>query len=465
MNIQHLFASPETPPTGAPDESTEFPVADAPAAPTPGAGSDVPTLERHRAPWPHRLSTGPTSENPGGTVALIGANLDPTSAKQLFSQLHEGGYQAVLIDRVMPLWARPYMLDHLKVAELTPSALTAAIEGYPGRIEGVVCWERRCQPVAAATARRLGLPAFGEAAAVACADHATTQALLTAAGCRTVRSLLTTSPDEALRAAGSIGYPIMLLTRTGAGKLAARRVDEATHLPMAYAETKAAAARGEAVQVEEAPLGEPVTIECLVRGGEPVVVAVVRQRVRISDQGHRIDYLVDAADPLVTDKEVGTAVAGAVTAIGARDGHCQVELLLTGIGSYVVGIQPGPANGLVSHLVHLATGNNMIASTAATACGHQAEPAFHKQNRTALLTAIDPPDVDTPTPGLTEFGEDPAWVGWLEQYVPPLIGFTPRTGQPGWAVVTGRDPFECEHRAARLHSAVNPASTVLEPAQ
>src|SRR5262245_30584775 len=156
MNIQHLFASPETPPAGTPDEPTELPVADAPAAPV---NSDVPTLERHRAPWPHRHPTSPGPDNPGGTVALIGANLDPTSAKQLFSQLHEGGYQAVLIDRVMPLWARPYMLDHLKVTELTPSALTAAIEGYPGRIEGVVCWERRCQPVAAATARRLGRPA------------------------------------------------------------------------------------------------------------------------------------------------------------------------------------------------------------------------------------------------------------------------------------------------------------------
>jgi hypothetical protein len=454
MNLQHLFVSPEEPPPNNPPDvpSTEV------------LTTDAPTTERPRAPWPHRVPAGSGPENIGGTVALIGANLDPTSAKQLFSQLHEGGYQAVLVDRVMPPWARPYLLDHLAVGELTPSALGAAIEGYPGRIEGVVCWERRCQPVAAATARRLGRPAFGEAAAVACADHATVQALLTAAGCRTVKSLLTTSPDEAARAAESIGYPIMLLTRTGAGKLAARRVDEPVHLTSAYAETKSAAARGEAVQVEEAPTGEPLTVECLVQSGEPVIVAIVRQRVRISEQGHRIDYLVDAADPLANDKDVEAAVAGAVAAIGARDGHCQVELLLTGLGSYVVGIQPGPANGLVSHLVHLATGINMIASTAEIACGHQPQATFHKQSRTALLTAIDPPDVDTPATGLTEFGEDPAWVGWLEQYVPPLVGFTPRTGQPGWAVVTGRDPFECEHRAARLHAAVNPASTVLEPA-
>ncbi|WP_157518732.1 hypothetical protein [Herbidospora mongoliensis] len=394
-------------------------------------------LER-RVPWPHRTAVRiPASHR--GTVALVGSGAGDAGA--LLAQVREGGFDVVLVDTGDAPAGRPGHLDVLRVPSMTSAAIAAAVEGFSRPVDGVICWEPRYQEVAAAAALKLGLPSFGETAAIGSADPLSTQVLLAAAGMRTPRSILAVSPEEANRAAQLIGCPVLFVARTPAGNLSRRRVDDLAGIPAGFAGAQAANGDSGAVLVEEVPVGAPVTVECWVRSGAPIGVAVIR---------HFGEYdIVDAADPLHDDDAVAAVIATAVAAVGVRDGHVGVDLLLSDDATIVTGLRSGPPGALLSHVVELVTGVNLPAAAAAISCGREPEQTRHRQRRAALVTPVD-----IRAPRLDDLDEDLSYVGWIERYEPG-----------GRAVVTGRTPRECALRAAQLRAAHLRAEHLYIPAE
>ncbi|WP_459801829.1 ATP-grasp domain-containing protein [Herbidospora sp. RD11066] len=397
-------------------------------------------IPERRVPWPHRVAVRPSVPH-RGTVALVGAG-GPADAGSLLAQLREGGFDVVLVDAGDAPAGRVGHTDLLRVPSMTTGAVVAAIEGFSRRVDGVICWEPRYQEVAAAAAVRLGLPSFGETAAIGSADPLSTQVLLAAAGMRTPRSILAVSPEEANRAAQLIGCPVLFVARTPGGNLSRRRVNDLAGIPAGFAGAQASTGDIGAVLVEEVPVGSPVTVECWVRSGAPIAVAVIR---------HFGDYdIVDAADPLFDDDAVASVIAAAVAAVGVLDGHCGVDLLLADDGRAVVtGLRAGPPEGLLSHVVELVTGVNLPASAAAISCGREPEQTRHHQRRSALVTPVD-----IRAPRLDDLDQDLAYAGWIERYEPG-----------GRAVVTGRSPRECALRAAQLREAHLRAEHLYIPAE
>ncbi len=399
-------------------------------------------LER-RVPWPHRVAVRTPAPH-RGTVALIGSG-GPGDTGALLAQVRQGGYDVVLVDTLLPtglpMGDAPAIADRLRVPAMTAAAVAEAIEGYSRRVQGVICWEPRYQQVAAAAALRLGLPSFGETAAIGSADPVSTQVLLAAAGMRTPRSILAVSPEEADRAAQLIGCPVLFVARTPGGNLSRRRVDDLAGIPAGFAGAQAATGDSGAVLVEEVPMGSPVTVECWVRSGAPIGVAVVRRFGQYE--------IVDAADPLTDDADVVSVIEAAVAAVGVHDGHCGVELLLSDDGAIVTGLRAGPPDALISHVVELVTGVNIPAAAAAISCGQDPAQDRHRQRRAALVTPVD-----IRAPRLEDLDDDLPYAGWIERYEPG-----------GRAVVTGRSPRECALRAAQLRAAHLRAEHLYIPAE
>ncbi|WP_285585380.1 hypothetical protein [Herbidospora sp. NBRC 101105] len=392
-----------------------------------------------RVPWPHRGGARiPTPHR--GTVALVGSG-GSEDAASLLAQVRQGGFDVVLVDTDDVSAGRSGHTDRLRVPAMTPSAVAAAVEGFSRRVDGVICWEPRYQEVAAAAAVRLGLPSFGETAAIGSADPVSTQVLLAAGGMRTPRSILAVSPEEANRAAQLIGCPVLFVARTPGGNLSRRRVDDLAGIPAGFAGAQAATGDSGAVLVEEVPVGAPVTVECWVRSGAPIGVAVIR---RFGEYD-----IVDAADPLLEDADVAAVIATAVSAVGVQDGHCGVGLLLSDESAIVTGLRAGPPDPLLCHVVELVTGVNLPAAAAAISCGREPEATRHRHRRAAIVTPVD-----IRAPRLADLDDDLPYAGWLERYEPG-----------GRAVVTGRNPRECALRAAHLRAAHMRAAHLYIPAE
>ncbi|NAS25638.1 hypothetical protein GT755_28625 [Herbidospora sp. NEAU-GS84] len=392
-----------------------------------------------RVPWPHRGGARiPTPHR--GTVALVGSG-GSEDAASLLAQVRQGGFDVVLVDTDDVSAGRSGHTDRLRVPAMTPSAVAAAVEGFSRRVDGVICWEPRYQEVAAAAAVRLGLPSFGETAAIGSADPVSTQVLLAAGGMRTPRSILAVSPEEANRAAQLIGCPVLFVARTPGGNLSRRRVDDLAGIPAGFAGAQAATGDSGAVLVEEVPVGAPVTVECWVRSGAPIGVAVIR---RFGEYD-----IVDAADPLLEDADVAAVIATAVSAVGVQDGHCGVGLLLSNESAIVTGLRAGPPDPLLCHVVELVTGVNLPAAAAAISCGREPEATRHRHRRAAIVTPVD-----IRAPRLADLDDDLPYAGWLERYEPG-----------GRAVVTGRNPRECALRAAHLRAAHMRAAHLYIPAE
>ncbi|WP_156045277.1 hypothetical protein [Herbidospora cretacea] len=392
-----------------------------------------------RVPWPHRGGARiPTPHR--GTVALVGSG-GSEDAASLLAQVRQGGFDVVLVDTDDVSAGRSGHTDRLRVPAMTPSAVAAAVEGFSRRVDGVICWEPRYQEVAAAAAVRLGLPSFGETAAIGSADPVSTQVLLAAGGMRTPRSILAVSPEEANRAARLIGCPVLFVARTPGGNLSRRRVDDLAGIPAGFAGAQAATGDSGAVLVEEVPVGAPVTVECWVRSGAPIGVAVIR---RFGEYD-----IVDAADPLLEDADAAAVIATAVSAVGVQDGHCGVGLLLSDEGAIVTGLRAGPPDPLLCHVVELVTGVNLPAAAAAISCGREPEATRHRHRRAAIVAPVD-----VRAPRLADLDGDLPYAGWLERYEPG-----------GRAVVTGRNPRECALRAAHLRAAHMRAAHLYIPAE
>ncbi|WP_157555532.1 hypothetical protein [Herbidospora yilanensis] len=392
-----------------------------------------------RVPWPHRGGARfPTPHR--GTVALVGSG-GSEDAASLLAQVRQGGFDVVLVDTDDVSAGRSGHTDRLRVPAMTPSAVAAAVEGFSRRVDGLICWEPRYQEVAAAAAVRLGLPSFGETAAIGSADPLSTQVLLAAGGMRTPRSILAVSPEEANRAAQLIGCPVLFVARTPGGNLSRRRVDDLAGIPAGFAGARAATGDSGAVLVEEVPVGAPVTVECWVRSGAPLGVAVIR---RFGEYD-----IVDAADPLLEDADTAAVIATAVAAVGVQDGHCGVGLLLSDEGAIVTDLRAGPPDPLLCHVVELVTGVNLPAAAAAISCGREPEATRHRQRRAAIVTPVD-----IRAPRLADLDDDLPYAGWLERYEPG-----------GRAVVTGRNPRECALRAAHLRAAHMRAAHLYIPAE
>src|SRR5262249_23655739 len=123
------------------------------------------------------------------------------------------------------------MGETIDAAEMVTAARAVAA-GQP--IHGVLTWDEARILQGAKVAAALGLPGGDPEMVMRCRDKHLTRQALDAAGVPQARSVLVTNLDEALAAAGRIGYPVVLKPRALAASLGVVRVDNPDELLARY---------------------------------------------------------------------------------------------------------------------------------------------------------------------------------------------------------------------------------------
>ncbi|MGW2697922.1 ATP-grasp domain-containing protein [Streptomyces sp. NPDC001296] len=224
---------------------------------------------------------------------------------------------------------------------------------------------------AAAAASALGLPAHAPEAIAAVRDKGVQRRLLAEQGVRVPRFTVAGSVDEALEAAESIGYPVVVKPVTGSGSLGVRLCAEPAEtsrhaaLVLARGHNERGVPVPRRLTVEEFMTGEEYSAEVL----NGSVVGVTHKHLGalplFVETGH--DFPARLA-PAVHDALSGAAEA-AVRALGLTLGPAHVELRVDRDGPVLIEVNPRLAGGWIPRLVHEATGIDLILETVKAFCG------------------------------------------------------------------------------------------------
>lgn len=379
------------------------------------------------------------------------------------------GYRLHLLAGGEPGWEQQYisgwtvlgdLQETIDAAELSAAARELA-SAEP--VHGVFSWDEarvlQCAKVAAA----LGLPGGDVDAAMRCRDKHLTRAALAAAGVPQPASALAEDLDQALAAADRIGYPVVLKPRAMAGSLGVVRVDSpaelAGQLPFARDITLPGAWRYDSVLVEEFLPDPEVSIDSAVHAGEVLPMFLARKELGYPPYFEELGHLVDAADPLLSDPQLGAVLRQAHAALGFTDGMTHTELKLTPDGPKVIEVNARLGGDLIPYLGLLATGMDPGLAAAAVACGRRPELVAERQ-RVAAVRFYYP---ERPGTTIAEVGFDrsglPAEVDRAEPTVQPGAVVSPPPagtifGRIALVTVVADTPHRCRQALAEAGAAL-----------
>ena len=289
-------------------------------------------------------------------------------------------YRVHLFLGAEPTWEREHIAGWTVLSGLADTVDAGEMIEAARRIgeppEGVLAWDEarvlQCAKVAAA----LGLPGGDPAAAMRCRDKHLTRQALSAAGLPQPRSVLVDGVDDALAVAAGIGYPVVLKPRAMAASLGVVRVDTPEELAARFAfardTTVPGAWRYDAVLVEEFLTGPEISIDAAVHDGRVYPMFVARKEIGYPPYFEEVGHLVDAADPLLSDRELLRLLQDTHTALGVADGMTHTELKLTpGGGPKIIEVNGRLGGDLIPYLGLRASGIDPGLAAAAVACGRE----------------------------------------------------------------------------------------------
>ncbi|MGV9849364.1 ATP-grasp domain-containing protein [Streptomyces sp. NPDC003442] len=263
-------------------------------------------------------------------------------------------------------------------------------------------------PTVARIAGHLGLPGPPlEAVHNACRKDATRR-VLAEAGVPGPRFAVHEEWADTARAAGEIGYPLVVKPVDLCAGMYVRRVDDESQLAAAFDALAdfPVNARGQrrtpVVLLEELLDGPEVSVETVSYGGAVHVVGVTDKSVggapAFIETGHMFPAALTAVD---TEAAERTAL-GALEALGLTDGVvAHTEIKLTSAGPRVVEVNPRPAGNRITELVRHVTGIDLAAACVDVALGrtpdpgrtdtglHSAAIGFLVPERTGTLASLD----------------------------------------------------------------------------
>lgn len=266
----------------------------------------------------------------------------------------------------------PGMRRRAKVCEITgldPEAAAERVRAHSP--DGIVTFSEYCLGEAVGLAARLGLTYHDERTGLLLTDKLAQRAALAAAGVDATRCLPAGTLGEAMEAAHSLGYPVVVKPRSGAGSRNTIRVDSEAEARRLLPHVLC----GEAGQdrrfvVEECLLGDPgqageawgdyVSVEALVRHGE-VISSCVSGKTPLAEPFRETGFLVPSTLPPALVSAVQSLAAAAVHAVGIRDAVTHTEVKLTRDGPRIIEVN-GRAGGHVFDLVPRVSGVSLVRS-------------------------------------------------------------------------------------------------------
>ncbi|MET9963307.1 ATP-grasp domain-containing protein [Streptomyces sp. NPDC006326] len=275
----------------------------------------------------------------------------------------EAGLDMVLLNNLKPTWQREYF-DEIIVANVFDSeAMGAAAREVAGRrrIVGLMCWDEPLVLDAGLLAAEFGVPGLSVPGVRGCRDKELTRAQLTAAGLYQPGFELTTTAAGARAAAERIGYPVVIKPRAMGASIGVvfaadeAEVDAAFRIALAASEVDPGPYRASALVEGYAP-GPEISVDGAVHKGEYLPMFVARKHSSDQPYFEEVGHLVDAADPLLEDRELMRTLARAHQALGIEDGITHSEVRLTDRGPLIIEINGRLGGDLIPFLGRTATG-------------------------------------------------------------------------------------------------------------
>jgi biotin carboxylase len=277
-----------------------------------------------------------------------------------------------------PTWESDYAAGHTVVDTLDADRMTD--EARRLNPAGIVCWDETRILAGAQVARRLGLPGPAPAAVLACRDkHATRRAVAAAGGPQPVSTLVDTLP-QALAAARSTGYPVVVKPRALVGSTGTRLARDERELTEIFPATRGITMPevrerfDAAVLVEEYLDGPEISVDTLIWDGVATPLYVARKQLSPLPNFEEVGHVVERDDPLVRDPELNRVLTLVHAAVGITRGWTHSEWRLTAYGPRLVEINARSGGDLISYLGRLVTGADAALAAASLALGERPEP-------------------------------------------------------------------------------------------
>lgn len=219
------------------------------------------------------------------------------------------------------------------------------------------------------------------------------------------------TPEEALRSAVEIGFPVVLKPTEGNGSKGVILVSDEDAMGPAYAYVRQFAPEGP-ILVEERIVGAEFSVESVTFGARTRVVAITDKQTTPPPYCAEIGHSVPSKLTGKPKEAIETAANCIVAAFGIDNSSSHIEIFHTEDGPKLVEIGARLGGGCItSHLAPLATGVNLTQAVIEIACGRAPDLAPTRQRGAAirfltpapgLITNIDGLEMARAQPGVVE---------------------------------------------------------------
>ncbi|MEV2253899.1 ATP-grasp domain-containing protein [Streptomyces sp. NPDC050147] len=271
-------------------------------------------------------------------------------------------------ERARSLAHRVVEIDDLRdTAAALGAVRSAAAAG--GAVDGVLSTIHELALPAARLARLTGARGTSVEAVSVARDKAACRRTLDAHGLPNVAHALAATAGEALAAAASIGYPVIVKPVRGVAKavttLARTPHDVETHFAHAAARHAAVApclARelDGRFLVEEVAVGPLYSVEVAADGTTCTALAAVRRKTGADNPLLELGSTIPCGLPAPAERELMDYAVRVCRAIGMDLGLFHVEVIGTAAGCRLVEVNPRIAGGAVPDLIRAATGRSLF---------------------------------------------------------------------------------------------------------
>lgn len=333
-------------------------------------------------------------------LLLVNSGMNPEYREWGLHGMHRQ-FRLWLLDARPATWDRPYLVGQTLVDALDlDDAIAAAKELFATMpLAGVLCYDEMRIWNAARIAEALGLPTAPADAIAACRDKLLTRQRMADAGCPgAVRSVPVSDAAAARRAAAEIGYPVVLKPRALAASegvaLAEQPGQVAGQFDFAsrahFAEVPEFA---DSVLVEEYLDGPEITFDAVVWQGEVIPAFISHKKQDQVPTFEETGHVVTAADPLLLDAALLSAVQEAHMALGFRHGVTHTEVRLTTRGPRIVEVNGRLGGDLISYVGLLATGIDLAVAAGWLAAGELPDVTPRRRCSAAVRYYYPPHDM------------------------------------------------------------------------
>ncbi|HLK42339.1 MAG TPA: ATP-grasp domain-containing protein [Thermoleophilia bacterium] len=365
-------------------------------------------------------------------VIGVGAGL---SKRYLVDRLVALGHDLAVFAERLPGWFEPSAGLGLTVdlGDTRAAVAAAARLDDDHGVYGVLTFDEAYVELTAEIAQALALPGLSLEAARRCRDKHAMRRRLAEAGVPSARSVIAETLDDALGAAGDIGYPVVLKPRNLGGSIGVVRADGPADVRSLF-EVSAAAVFDRistlpGLLVEEFLDGPEFSVESVVDNGVPRICAVTEKVLGFAPYFEETGHFSRPFDA-TRDAGIGRLVCQVHEALGINLGATHCELRVTPTGPRVIEIGARLAGDRIPELVRRATGIDLIAAAADAAAGKP--PAVEATDRRVAGIRMLYPRHDGVVVRLDATGEPPAELGWYakvgQRVALPPRGFLARLG-------------------------------------